>query len=260
VRRFTAEYLDRTREGLWDDRSALAPLRLGERDGVLDVGCGTGELARVCREAADGRVVGADRDPDLLARLPSGVDGVRADAYSLPFPDDAIDLVVCQALLVNLPDPARALREFARVARESVAVIEPDNAGVTVESTVDAEAALAREARERYVAGVATDVALGGSLPELFADAGLDVVATARRDHTTVTAAPYSEADLEAVGRKARGDAIRDRRDEMAGDAAALDALRAAWREMGREAAAQTQAGEYERRETVPFHVAVADV
>lgn len=260
VRRFTAEYLDRTRAGLWTDRRALAPLRLGERDSVLDVGCGTGELARVCREASDGRVVGADRDPELLAHLPAGVDEVRADAYSLPFPDDSVDLVVCQALLVNLSEPARALREFVRVARGSVAAIEPDNAGVTVESTVDREAALAREARERYVAGVSTDVALGGSLPELFAEAEVSGVETERRDHTTVTAAPYSDADLAAIGRKSRGDAIRDRREEMAGDATALDALRAAWREMGREAVAQTRAGEYERRETVPFHVAVADV
>jgi hypothetical protein len=29
---------------------------------------------------------------------------------------------------------------------------------------------------------------------------------------------------------------------------------------MGREALVQARAGEYERRETVPFHVAVADV
>jgi hypothetical protein len=46
----------------------------------------------------------------------------------------------------------------------------------------------------------------------------------------------------------------------MCGSEAALDDLRARWREMGREAVAQAQAGEYERCETVPFHVAVGDV
>jgi len=260
VRRFSADYLDRTREGLWADRAALAPLRLAERDSVLDVGCGTGELACVCCEESAGRVVGMDRDPALLAHLPAAVDGVRGDAYSLPFADDSVELVVCQALLVNLPDPERALREFARVARSAVAVVEPDNAGVTVESTVDAEARLAREARTRYIEGVETDVALGSDLPVLFARAGLGDVRTARRDHVRTLAPPYSERELEAVGRKARATAIGERREEMAGDDDALDALRSAWREMGREALVQARAGEYERRETVPFHVAVADV
>ncbi|PSQ21188.1 SAM-dependent methyltransferase [Halobacteriales archaeon QS_9_67_17] len=260
MRRFSADYLDRTREGLWADRAALAPLRLAERDSVLDIGCGTGELARVCREESAGRVVGTDHDPALLAHLPAAVDGVRGDAYALPFPDDSVELVVCQALLVNLPDPERALREFARVASGAVAAIEPDNAGVTVESTVDAEARLAGEARTRYIEGVETDVALGSDLPALFARAGLGDVRTARRDHVRTLTPPYSERELEAVGRKARATAIGERREEMVGDADALDALRSAWREMGREALAQTRAGEYERRETVPFHVAVADV
>ena len=80
MRRFSADYLDRTREGLWADRAALAPLRLPERDSVLDVGCGTGELARVCREESAGRVAGMDRDPALLAHLPAAVDAVRGDA------------------------------------------------------------------------------------------------------------------------------------------------------------------------------------
>ncbi|MFC7176322.1 class I SAM-dependent methyltransferase [Halosegnis marinus] len=260
MRRFTAEYLDRTREGLWADRDALAPLALPERTSVLDVGCGTGELAAAMAAECPGRVVGADRDPDLLAALPEEVEGVRADAYSLPFPDDSFDLVACQALLVNLPDPERALREFARVARDAVAAIEPDNAGVTVESTAEGEAGLAREARDRYLAGVETDVALGGDLPALFERAGLPAPETARRDHTRTTTAPYAERELEAVARKARGDAIRDRRGEMAGDDAELDALRERWREMGREAVAQAREGTYERRETVPFHVAVADL
>ncbi|WP_153952385.1 class I SAM-dependent methyltransferase [Halosegnis longus] len=260
MRRFSAEYLDRTREGMWDDRTALAPLRLASRDSVLDVGCGTGELAAALREETDARIVGADRDADLLAHLPRAVPGVRADAYQLPFPDDSFDIVVCQALLINLPDPERALGEFARVASESVAAVEPDNEAVTVESTVASESRLAGEARDRYIAGVDTDVTLGNRLVDLFEEAGFANVETARRDQTQTVEPPYSEADLEAVGRKARGDAIHTQRGDLAGDADALDRLRAAWREMGRTALEQTQAGEYERRETIPFHVAVGDV
>ncbi|WP_255151875.1 class I SAM-dependent methyltransferase [Halorarius halobius] len=258
MRRFSADYLERTREGLWADTDALAALGLPERASVLDVGCGTGELSRVLARECPGRVVGADRDPALLAHVE--VPAVRADAYTLPFPDDSFDLVVCQALLVNLPDPERALREFARVARESVAAIEPDNAAVAVESSVDREADLAREARRRYVDGVGTDVALGSRLDDLFAAAGLRNVRLDRRDHEQRVEPPYSEAELEAAGRKARGDAIRERREEMAGDGETLDALRADWRAMGREVVEQVQAGTYRRREVVPFHVAVGDV
>ncbi|WP_255198037.1 class I SAM-dependent methyltransferase [Halorarius litoreus] len=258
MRRFSADYLERTREGLWADTDALADFQLAERESVLDVGCGSGELTRVLAEACPGRVVGADRDHQLLAHLDLPV--VRADAYSLPFPDDSFDLVVCQALLVNLPDPEAALREFTRVARESVAAVEPDNAAVRVESTVDAESRLAREARERYVAGVDTDVALGSRLDALLTEVGLRNVRVRRRDHEKRVAAPYSAADLEAAGRKARGDAIRSRRGEMTGSEADLDRLREAWREMGREVVDQVQAGSYERREVVPFYVAVGDV
>lgn len=258
MRRFSADYLERTRDGLWAETDALADLRLADRESVLDVGCGSGELTRVIAAGCPGRVVGADRDPELLAHVDLPV--VRADAYSLPFPDDSFDLVVCQALLVNLPDPVAAVEEFTRVARDAVALIEPDNEAVTVESTVDAESRLAGEARERYVAGVETDVALGSSVGDLLERAGLVDVRVTRRDHEKHVTPPYSEAELEAAGRKARGDAIRTRRGEMVGTEADLDALRSAWREMGRTAIEQMRAGSYERREVVPFFVGVGTV
>ncbi|MFC6725639.1 SAM-dependent methyltransferase, partial [Halobium palmae] len=48
MRRFSADYLERTREGMWEgSREALADLDLPDRDRIVDVGCGTGELTRV---------------------------------------------------------------------------------------------------------------------------------------------------------------------------------------------------------------------
>ncbi|WP_435196018.1 methyltransferase domain-containing protein [Natronomonas sp. EA1] len=258
MRRFSAEYLSRTRAGMWSDRSALAPLRLGEADSVLDVGCGNGELTRVLAEECPGRVVGCDRDPALLAELP--VEGVRGDALSLPFPDDAFDVVVCQALLINLPDPSLAIEEFARVARERVAAVEPDNAAVAIESSVDAEPVLAKRARVRYLAGVGTDVALGSNARALFEAAGLGDIEVRRHDHTRVTEPPYSEADLQAISRKASAEDLRARRGDMEGTEEELDRLRSEWREMGRAVAEQAQAGEYRRSETVPFYVTVGSV
>jgi SAM-dependent methyltransferase len=259
MRRFGADYLRQTRRGMWDDsRAALADLRLSDAESVLDVGCGTGELTAVLREECPGRVVGLDRDPDLLVHAPAPV--VRGDARSLPFPDDAFDVVVCQALLVNLPDPAAVVREFARVARGRVAAVEPDNAAVTVESSVDAEAALAQQARERYLQGASTDVALGANAREAFDAAGLADVRSRRYDHERVVEPPYADREIEAATRKASGADLRERRATMAGSEEELDALRESWRDMGREVVRQVRDGAYERREVVPFHVVVGHV
>jgi SAM-dependent methyltransferase len=264
VRQFDADYLETTRRGMWaDSREALADLDLERRERVLDVGCGTGELARVLREESDGMVVGADVDPTLLSVAAELVPVVRADATALPFGADAFDLVVCQALLINLSDPAAALREFARVSDGLVAAVEPDNGAVEVDSTVEAESTLASLARERFLDGVRTDVTLGSSAADLFDEAGLEVVSTRRYDHERTTEPPYSEADVESARRKVTGEGIADDRETLlAGDTSEreYDRIRAAWRAMGREVVDQMGDEEYERRERVPFFVTVGGV
>ncbi|WP_299235842.1 class I SAM-dependent methyltransferase [Natronomonas sp.] len=259
MREFDAEYLRETRRGMWDDsRAALSALELASRSSILDVGCGEGALTRVLREESPGEAVGCDRDGGLLAELAGPT--VRGDAYRLPFADACFDLVACQALLINLSEPRRALEEFARVARDRVACIEPDNDAVRIDSTVDAESRLAERARTRYLRGVDTDVALGADAADLFREVGLSDVTTARYEQTLVVEPPYTERDVAAVGRMARGDGLRDRRPAMAGDEEALDALRSAWRAMGRDAVSQLERGEYRRTETVPFYVTAGAV
>ncbi|CCQ37804.1 probable S-adenosylmethionine-dependent methyltransferase [Natronomonas moolapensis 8.8.11] len=258
MRRFDAEYLRETRRGMWaDSREALADLSIDDCERVVDVGCGEGALTRVLREECPGEVVGCDRDARLLAELEGPT--VRGDAYRLPFADGSVDLVACQALLINLPDPGRAVREFARVAADRVACIEPDNAAVGVESTVEAEPALARRARERYLEGVDTDVALGADAADVFRAAGLSNVRTRRYEQALVVEPPYTDSEVEAIGRKASGAGLRERRGSMAGTEEALDSLRAEWREMGRTAVAQLARGAYRREETVPFYIVVGE-
>jgi ubiquinone/menaquinone biosynthesis C-methylase UbiE len=261
VRRFTAEYLETTREGMWDDsRDALSDLDLATRQRVLDVGAGTGELTRVLRTECPGDVVALDADPSLLAHT-SGA-RVGGDATRLPFPDGAFDLVVSQALLVNLPEPLDAIREFARVSNDCVAVVEPDNSDVSIESTVDSESRLARRARELYLTGVRTDATLG-AVPNLFEQAGFDDVTVRRYDHERRTEPPYSEQALESARRKATGSGIEtDRETILAGDATpeTFDTLRQNWRTMGREVIKQMQDREYRQREVVPFYVTVGHV
>lgn len=256
MREFDADYLRETRRGMWaDSREALSGLELETSERVLDVGCGEGALTRVLREECPGEVVGCDRDARLLAELAGPT--VRGDAYQLPFFDDSFDTAVCQALLINLPEPKRAIGEFARVARERVACIEPDNGAVVVESSVDAERRLAGEARRRYLEGIDTDVSLGADAANLFREAGLSDVRTVRYDQTLRIEPPYTDADMRAISRKASGAGLRERRETMAGSEEALDSLRAKWREMGRKAVSQLKDGEYRREETVPFYVTV---
>lgn len=100
----------------------VAALRPGER--VLDVGCGTGIVARLAAASAgsSGRVVGVDISPDMLAvaKAASGelpVEWKEADAHDLPFPDASFDVVLSQQVVQFLPDRQRALTEMRRVLR-----------------------------------------------------------------------------------------------------------------------------------------------
>ncbi|ELY81265.1 class I SAM-dependent methyltransferase [Natrinema gari] len=261
MREFSESYLSRTREGMWaDSRAALEPLALDAHDRILDVGCGTGELSRVLAAESSGEVVGCDADPDLLAAAGEHVPVVAGNAFQLPFPDDAFDLVVCQALLINLPDPAAAVSEFARVSTDLVAAVEPDNAAVEIDSSVDAEGRLERRARRAYLDGVSTDVALGADAREAFEAAGLEVSETRRYDHVRTIEPPYGEPALVAARRKATGAGLADDRETMLSGPlteAEYDDLRGSWREMGRTVIEQMEAGEYRRTEAVPFFVTV---
>lgn len=110
----------------WRERAAdRAELSAG--DSVLDVCCGTGDLAfeLAGRVAPGGTVVGCDfSEPMLdLAREKAssrGVDGVRfewADALSLPYDAGRFDAVTVGFAVRNFADHDRGLREMTRVLR-----------------------------------------------------------------------------------------------------------------------------------------------
>lgn len=248
---------------MWDARDALADLDLSGRDRVLDVGCGTGELTRILQEESDAHVVGLDADRDLLSHVTGADDRVIGDATRLPFADDSFDIVVCQALLINLPDPTAAVEEFARVSSDRVAAIEPDNSLVAIESSVDSEVALSHRARSAYIEGVETNVALGADTETVFENAGLRDVSVRRHELARKTEPPYSEADLTSAQRKATGARLQAQRNTLLRGGLTPDeysTLREAWREMGRAVVAQMQDAEYERRSVTPFYVTTGHV
>ena len=105
----------------WASRVAdVAQLQPGQS--VLDVGCGTGILAREAhtRITPSGRAVGLDRDAGMLVVAEEQapyIEWRQGTAEALPFPDKSFDAIVCQFGLMFFVDRKRALGEMVRVLR-----------------------------------------------------------------------------------------------------------------------------------------------
>jgi ubiquinone/menaquinone biosynthesis C-methylase UbiE len=104
--------------------AVLAAVEVAGGDRVLDVATGPGEAALVAlsKVTPEGRVMGADISPAMLAaarvRLGAGAfQPVAMDGQALAFRDGSVDAVVCQLGLQFFPNPARGLAEFRRVLR-----------------------------------------------------------------------------------------------------------------------------------------------
>jgi ubiquinone/menaquinone biosynthesis C-methylase UbiE len=86
---------------------------------VLDIGCGTGELAQRIRDEHPGTaVVGCDFSTGMLARARAknqAASWVQGDACRLPFRDGAFDVVISTEAFHWFPDQDAALREACRV-------------------------------------------------------------------------------------------------------------------------------------------------
>lgn len=121
----TAEVFERlfvpAMAGPWAMRSVDAA-GIGPGEHVLDCACGTGAVAAeaVTRVGPEGKVVGIDRSPEMLAvarrKLPD-LDLREGMAEALPFPDKAFDVVACQFGLMFFEDRRAALLEMRRVLR-----------------------------------------------------------------------------------------------------------------------------------------------
>lgn len=91
---------------------------------ALDVGCGTGIVARRAARAVgpEGRVVGLDVNEGMLdtardvsSDLQPAIEWQKGTATDLPFSGRAFDVAFCQQVLQFVPEPSSALREMYRV-------------------------------------------------------------------------------------------------------------------------------------------------
>ena len=99
----------------WRART-VAALQLAPGSRVLDLACGTGDLARDL-ERAGYETIGVDLSAGMLRAAHTGATLVRGDAAALPFGSRSFDGVVCGFALRNFVDLATVFRDVARVLR-----------------------------------------------------------------------------------------------------------------------------------------------
>jgi SAM-dependent methyltransferase len=104
---------------------------------VLEAGCGSGNLWQnidpllphvrlTLTDLSEGMVEAAARVVAPLEHVEL-VNAQACDVQELPFPDDAFDVVVANHMLYHVPDPGRAVAEFARVLRPAGALLAATN-------------------------------------------------------------------------------------------------------------------------------------
>ena len=105
----------------------LARLRPGSR--LLDLGTGTGDLAReALAQVPRARVVAADFTLEMMrvGQKRGSLDFSSADALRLPFPDASFDAVVSGFLMRNVIDLQKALEEQLRVIKRGGRIVVLD--------------------------------------------------------------------------------------------------------------------------------------
>lgn len=108
---------------------------------VLEIGCGTGAIARIVASwPGVGEVVGMDPSPRLLEKargLSAGFGNLSfqvADGRELGVADASFDAVILHRVLSHVPAPERVLSEAFRVLRRAgkLAVFDGDYATITL--------------------------------------------------------------------------------------------------------------------------------
>ena len=153
---------------------------------VLDMGCGTGLVARAIahRPGFSGRVTGIDLSPYLVAaakRL-AGEEGVAehvefqsGDVRRLDFADGTFDALVAHTLLSHVDDAQSVLEEAARVVRPggTIGIFDGDYASLTFGH---ADPVKGKANDEALIEAVVTNPRVMRQLPRMLRAVGLELV------------------------------------------------------------------------------------
>jgi len=89
---------------------------VGHFNEVLELGCGTGVLARQLLDFGN-TVTGLDISEAAIAQLPPEIKGVVSTLPDIPLPDNSFDVVVATEVLEHLDDDRTCVKETVRVLR-----------------------------------------------------------------------------------------------------------------------------------------------
>jgi ubiquinone/menaquinone biosynthesis C-methylase UbiE len=113
------------RQGQWRPRLVERALGAGAPPRILDLGCGTGEMAlAIARVSPDVQLIGVDGDADVLERaaVKARAEGLQLELHEaladrLPLADASVDCVVSTLMFHHLAPSAKraALAEARRV-------------------------------------------------------------------------------------------------------------------------------------------------
>jgi ubiquinone/menaquinone biosynthesis C-methylase UbiE len=150
----------------------LADLAPSDGARVLEVGCGTGAVARMLAAwPGVGEMVGVDPSPILLAKARELAQGIGVVTFvegdgRLRFDDEDFDAVVLHRVLSHVPGPERVLAEASRVLRPrgGLAVFEGDYTTITQIDEPDYMLGIADRGADALVAAGAAGAELGEAL------------------------------------------------------------------------------------------------
>lgn len=192
--RMLSEYLD---------AMAIAPTAK-----VLDIGCGTGLVARAIarRPGFAGKVTGVDLSSYLVAaakRL-GAADGVgdhldfrTGDVRQLDFPDGSFDALVAHTLLSHVDDPVSVLKEAARVVKPegAIGIFDGDYASLTF---AHANPDKGKAYDEALIGALVTNPRVMRQMPRLLREAGLRLLACSSYVIAEAGAANFWSSAIEA--------------------------------------------------------------
>ena len=162
--------------------TALASLREGEI--VVDLGAGAGLDALIAAEAVgpEGRVIGIDMTPEMLASarkhaVDMGVHGFvefrEGLIEDMPIPDQTADVIISNCVINLSPDKPAAFREAFRVLKPKGRLAVSD---IVLDAALPEEVRGLAEAYVACIAGAATEEEYLGAI----ADAGFVDIETTR--------------------------------------------------------------------------------